>query len=398
MWRRLAIVAALLVIAQRGGECRAAVGSGEVRIRGVALHVAPADPADELTRPRNAPVVLTTRVVDGAGVDLTGDATFAGTRVVGTLSGRDVEAEVSAPLGEDLEIGTATVSSGALQVEPPLLQAGNYALDDLRLVDASGATVLEAVPAALTIRVIDRVFVSNLTSRPLSLEEIRERGIVIDDDNFTAYSFTFGLGTDSDRVNINFDVLFPQDADTVDGGGSFPLPPEVPELDVPEFDVTGILLETPIELDGVDIPPIPGVLVVPGNIAFLNQFFEVVLLVSNVTPPGSQLVITEAAAELELPLGPNGVPDDANNAAQNDDPLRPAVTEAAAAGHPLCAAEIDPLLWYGGAERRHPGRRLRAGRERRGALSNRGRPRRHASPAREDQGAAADSRPGGDSA
>ena len=263
------------------------LGNENIIIRGVTIRVAPADPADQLIRPRNAPVILTTRVEDGVGVDVTTDALFADTVVVGHLSGNGISQDVSAPLGTNLEIGTTTESAGDLLIGPPLLEPGNYTLDDLRLVDSSGAVVLVASPSALTIRVVERVIVQNLSTRPLSLDEIRERGIVIGDDNFTAFSFTFGLGTDSDPVEITFDTLFPTDDEVAESGDlGLSFPPNVPALDVPAFDVDSIVLKIPPEFPPVDIPPIPGVLVVPGNIAFLNQFFEAVLLVSNVTPPG----------------------------------------------------------------------------------------------------------------
>ena len=316
----------------------------DIIIRGVTLRVAPADPADQLIRPRNAPVILTTRVEDGAGVDVTSDVLFADTVVRGRLSGNGISQDISAPLGASLEIGTTTESAGDLLVGPPLLEPGNYTVDDLRLIDSSGVVVLVASPSALTIRVVERVIVQSLSTRPLSLDEIRERGIVIGDDNFTAFSFTFGLGTDSDPVEITFDTLFPTDEEVAETGLGFSFPPAVPELDVPSFDVTSIVLNIPVDFPPVDIPPIPGVLVVPGNIAFLNQFFEAVLLVSNVTPPGSNLVITSAAAEMDLPLGPNGVVDDPAQPDQADDPLRAAVTEEAQSLHELCEPTIDPLL------------------------------------------------------
>ncbi len=120
------------------------LGDESILIRGVTLRVAPGDPADQLIRPRNAPVILTTRVEDGAGVDVTADALFADTVVHGHLSGNAISQDVSTPLGTNLEIGTTTESAGDLLIGPPLLEPGNYTLDDLRLVDSSGAVVLVA--------------------------------------------------------------------------------------------------------------------------------------------------------------------------------------------------------------------------------------------------------------
>ena len=122
----------------------APLGDESILIRGVTLRVAPADPADQLIRPRNAPVILTTRVEDGTGVDVTTDVLFADTVVHGHLSGNGISQDIAAPLGANLEIGTTTESLGDLLVGPPLLEPGNYTLDDLRLVDSSGAVVLVA--------------------------------------------------------------------------------------------------------------------------------------------------------------------------------------------------------------------------------------------------------------
>ena len=52
------------------------IGAGDVTIRGVSLRVAPADPTDQLIRPHNAPVILATKVEDGAGSDVSSDQLF----------------------------------------------------------------------------------------------------------------------------------------------------------------------------------------------------------------------------------------------------------------------------------------------------------------------------------
>jgi hypothetical protein len=87
------------------------------------------------------------------------------------------------------------------------------------------------------------------------------------------------------------------------------------------------------------------VLVIPGNIAFLDQFFQVMLLVSNVAPAGSQLVVTSAHAELMLPLGDDG------QASTADDPLIPARTEQFPDGTLTC----DVLNRNSGAPELGPG-------------------------------------------
>jgi hypothetical protein len=59
-------------------------------------------------------------------------------------------------------------------------------VEDVRLVDGGGATILAASPDVVPIKIIDRVIVSEVRSRPLSLDEIRSRGILVDEDDFTA--------------------------------------------------------------------------------------------------------------------------------------------------------------------------------------------------------------------
>lgn len=76
---------------------------------------------------------------------------------------------------------------------PPLNLVGEYSLDGLRLVTPSGSTVLEAVPRSVPVQVFDEVLVSRVTSRPLSLSEIEERGIDIDESNFRAVEFEVGF-------------------------------------------------------------------------------------------------------------------------------------------------------------------------------------------------------------
>ena len=319
--RRVIVAATLLLPA--GSHAQTILGSGELHILGAQLTVAPATQ----TVPRNQATRIDTALTDSQTPPApVSPALLPGAIVRGTLSGPGLSApqSLTAPPGQPLLI-------------PPLLSAGNYVVDNLRLEDADGRTVLTAEPAVASIAVVDRVIVNSVATRPLSLDEIESHGIVIDPSNFSAYQFTFGLQTSSGQVPINLDVAFPQDkADRAENGG-FTMSPILPGLDVPSFDAQGIVLDSPIELDGVDIPPIPGVIVIPGNIAFLNQFFQVMLLVSNVAPAGSRLIVTAATARMRLPLGPNGVPDDLQHPTSpaNDDPLRPALTPNDPDGDPL---------------------------------------------------------------
>ena len=82
----------------------------------------------------------------------------------------------------------------------------------------------------------------------------------------------------------------------------------------PQFDRPGLNFSIaalpffPVEDDGgvpaLDIPPITGLVVIPGNIAFLNQFFSVLLMVTNVAPDGTPLELRESTATIVLPDRP----------------------------------------------------------------------------------------------
>src|SRR5215203_1680542 len=68
---------------------------------------------------------------------------------------------------------------------PVLNLVGDYQLDNIRLVDSiTSAVRMEGTPGSVPVRVFEEVLVSTVTSRPLTLAEIQERGIVIDDQNF----------------------------------------------------------------------------------------------------------------------------------------------------------------------------------------------------------------------
>src|SRR5262249_50214600 len=94
------------------------------------------------------------------------------------------------------------------------------------------------------------------------------------------------------------------------------------QTQVPNLTVIGFSIKMPRDVKGQNffVPPIPGVIVIPGDIGFLNQFFSVMLMVSNVAPDGSKLVVSDLHASILLPPGKDGV------VASGDDPLAMART------------------------------------------------------------------------
>ena len=91
---------------------------------------------------------------------------------------------------------------------PPLALPGLYTLDNIRLVEG-GQTLLQGVPSAVRIEVIEKVLISQVTARPLTADEIKEMGIVIDQDNFQVVNFTIALGLQDERVTVDLPMLIP---------------------------------------------------------------------------------------------------------------------------------------------------------------------------------------------
>src|SRR5262249_11542438 len=95
--------------------------------------------------------------------------------------------------------------------------AGDYFLDGIRLV-RNGQTILDATatdgrPATtIPIRVINEVLVASVTSRPLAIDEIRSKGIVIDEKNFSAVNFQVAFNIDGTPFTINAPAVLPTPA------------------------------------------------------------------------------------------------------------------------------------------------------------------------------------------
>jgi hypothetical protein len=230
---------------------------------------------------------------------------------------------------------------------PPLPLVGDYRLDAIRLVEgATGATRLEGSPPSVPIHVFDEVLVARVTSRPLTLEEIQGKGIAIDEQNFRAVEFDVAFVVDGQTVSVKFPVIAPSfqqsseiipqaelesrlaQADAINQELADLLTPELP----PELlraqlgiEIKGLNLQV-VDVSGepdllLQIPPIPALMVIPGNIGFLNQFFSVQIFTENAAPRDSNLSVFNVRAALNLPPGPDRIPA-ASYSEPGDDPLR----------------------------------------------------------------------------
>jgi hypothetical protein len=282
-----------------------------------------ASPATQ-TVPKNTPtgVLATMQVPEGTDPSQVVAGLNPNFRVRGELTGPSLSAPlmIEAPVGQMLPI-------------PALSRAGDHVLQNLRVVDtgAEGAPVVAAVtPDSCGIVVIERILISEVHVNELSLEEIRQAGIVLNDDSYRAFNFTLGLGTTSEARNISIPVAFPNvrvaDPRPVVGTPTI----NAPGIDMPTIvpvmltqNSGGESSETggsePPEFDGEPIR-IPGVIVFPGRVGFLHQFFEAIVIVANGAPDGTPLVLRNLHAKAKLP--DNGTPADAS-----DDPLRIAETQ-----------------------------------------------------------------------
>ena len=198
--------------------------------------------------------------------------------------------------------------------------------------------LLRSTPESVVIEVIEKLLITQVTARALTAAEIREKGIVFDPSSFQAFNFTAAFAIQDHPITIEFPVLLPQ----LQGAPGVPVNqvgfpqisvPGLPclktlipdtlklQAQIPNLSVVGFTLKIP-SLAGQDllVPPIPGVIVIPGDIGFLNQFFSVMLMVGNVAPAGSNLVVSNLQAEIVLPAGADQV------AGSGDDPLRMART------------------------------------------------------------------------
>jgi len=292
------------------------IGKGILHILGIALSV---DPIQQ-TAPVNMETTLNTELLL-PDVDPGGD-------IPGAPQDLLVVAELTGP--GLTEPKTIAALPGEQLMIPPLPQEGTYVLDNIRLMSGD-QVVLYAEPSMALIDTIRKLLITQVTSRALSIDEIEELGITINPENFTAYKFTVGFGTETGDVRIEIPVIVDNSEDdepvtnyVIKNRYSPPSSNPVPKFRKPRL-IAPFKLGLPPTFDRAAssglIPPIAGVIVIPGDIAFLNQFFEVMLLIANNAPDGSNLTVTDISAALVLPAGDDNMP------GSLDDPLRVAKTD-----------------------------------------------------------------------
>lgn len=295
----------------------------ELLLLGVSATVEPVNPV--IPKNTDAGVRIVVRA-GGRALSLAEAAAFfgAGFWVEGELAGFSLEKTLTLSsrfTGADLS------ADPLLLPIPGLTASGDYELNNLRVM-AEGRPVLEVQPQHVPVKVIEQVLVTSVTTRPLTLDEIRAKGIVLDSDDYYAFEFTLGLKLESKAVSITFPVAFDRQGVPIP---QFILPPPSPtrQADLPPLPtIVPVLFEVDEGPAGAGpgprLPPlpsgggevrIPSVIIVPGNVGYLKQFFSAKLFVANGAPVGSGLTVRGITGTIALPPGD----DQARGTA--DDPL-----------------------------------------------------------------------------
>ncbi len=219
-----------------------------------------------------------------------------------------------------------------------LSMLGKYTISNIRLVDGSGKVLFAAEPGAVTIESIGDPIVTQVTTRELSVEELAERGVTFDESNFEAFEFATAIATESGQLPISIPVLVPKDEGVVVEDQNIPSIPNMNLAPPPIFniapdstelvDVPRNVIVSPFMMqvdesyaeEKIELPPIPGILVIPGNIGFLHQYFSAVCLVTNGAPGESVLVVKNLKATIRFPNGEDRVA--GTDADPGDDPIR----------------------------------------------------------------------------
>jgi hypothetical protein len=268
------------------------IASGEITVMGVSLKI---DPPQQTVPVNTETAVNTVFAVDNPGA-------LEGMVVKGTLRGPSINGSI-----------TLTTLPNHPFAIPGFPIKGTYTLEDIHL-ERDGKSLIEAEPGNAVIDVMD-IILTEVKTRPLTMDEIREKGIVISDENFSAYNFSVGFMVKSEVVTYEFPVFYsgnkvyipPTDSHvnigTIDLGRESALAPK----STVAFDVRlpGLKVdEIPGAQGGEDSgPTVSGVVIINNDIAFLNQFFSVMFIISNSAPEDSQLTLKDLTAGITFPDG-----------------------------------------------------------------------------------------------
>jgi protocatechuate 3,4-dioxygenase beta subunit len=297
----LLLLAALPAFTQNSSNV---IGTLDLTVGGMSATVTPVVP------------VIPKDVASGVQVVVTlGGQSLSAAAVAQYLGGNfQIEGEYSGPgLSQTLNVPTSAPATNSLVLDLPAVnESGNYTLSNLKFV-VNGNDVLDLSPNSVTVNVIDQVLVTSVQTQSLTLAQIQAMGVVLDSDDYTGFQFTIGMQISSQTVNITLPVVFNSQ------GVSVPIPTAPPTIypnpvnvSIPVA-VVPVLLQIPPQQNGGTpgvLPPnvqIPSLLVIPGNVGYLKQFFSAQLYVGNNSPAEANLSVSNVTGTISLPPGPSGV-------------------------------------------------------------------------------------------
>ena len=313
----LALICAGVVIAAAlpgSTQTPVKIGSLDLTVGGLSATVTPAQP------------VIPKNIASGVQVVVTlNGQTLTPAAVAQYLGGSfQLQGEYSGPgLSQTVDVPQSPSLNSLVLNLPAVNEGGNYTLSNLRFT-VNGNDVFDVSPNSVIVNVIDQVLVTSVQTEALTLAQIQAMGVVLNSSDYTGFNFTIGLQLSSQVVNISFPVVFNSQ------GVAVPqplMPPPIPTplgVSVPATIVPVLLglaspdggapQPLPLAPGGGSIS-IPSVLVIPGNVGYLKQFFSAQLYVANNTPPEANLNVTNVSGTINLPPGPDGI------VGTSDDPL-----------------------------------------------------------------------------
>ncbi len=210
VWRR-SVVAVGLFSFLVSGLAATSVSAAQLRSLGeieVALYglTAGVDPANPIVPKQTASGV---RIVVKAGGKV-----LSASQVAQLLGGPfQVQAELSGPGLSGIMSLPVTGPQAVPSPDPLVLtfpglpRAGEYEIANIRLV-RGGRALLDVSPRRVTLRCIEQILVTSVVTRPLTLEEIHERGVILDSSAYLGFEFAITLKLESTPVLFKFPVVF----------------------------------------------------------------------------------------------------------------------------------------------------------------------------------------------
>ncbi len=325
----LALLLAVLPSAARAQTPLRKIGEMEVALVGLHATVDPINPVVPKNTPSGVRVVVKAGAQELSAADLA--ALYgAGFHVEALLSGPGLPTTIDLP---HVGPGEVLPADPLLLPLPALPQGGDYQLTNIRIV-AGGAIALDVDPPQVTVKVIDQILITSVKTRSLTLEEIKQKGIVLDSDDYLGFEFTLGLKLESNPVNISFPVVFDRQGVVVPQPIQPPPAPDRTTVALPPLPaIVPMLLEGEVIQEGgakekvsLTLPNgtpirIPSVLVIPGNVGYLKQFFSAQLFVANGAPAGTNLIVRDVKGTIHLPFGKDAIEGPDPTTGINDDPL-----------------------------------------------------------------------------